>query len=300
MSLTTKLIVGSICAFFCIGVLLIIILIPTSIADIAQTEIAIEYGRLDREITTDRVFTEGRYYNSLLHTFFRFNRTLQTLDLSGEVQIECLSSEGLDMRLDITTQYQINPDNLVDIFREYGLEENYVPYLNSITRDGIKDVCSNFTGQDFFLRRGEIETAITDALVIVYQESNSYSTSQLVQLRNVMHPSTYDQANREIQQIEQELDRLARERVEFLTRATTELLAAEENAEILRIQSEAEAGAIIVEADQLALAETELWTRRAQGLQSIRNGLNDTSDQAILDYLRYDAIIQQTQPIISI
>ena len=283
------------------GVLLAVILIPKSLKTLEHDEFGVRYNGLTERADRTKVYKQGRYLLTPASKFFKYKRTLQTLDLSGVNEIECLTREGLNMKLDITTQYQIKEDNVFDIFDEYGEEANYVKYLNSITRDTIKDVCSNFTGEKYFFQRGVIELAIAKTLKGIYEIYKAYATSELVQLRNVMHPEPYEEANRQKQSVNQEKDRILSQRKELLTEANTELLLAKVNADIKLIQANAAANSIILEAQALAPAEQKKWQDRTDAFVTIKNRLgNTTIENYIEQYIKYFVLTKQDQPIFNI
>ena len=287
---------------FGVAALLTIILVPASLRDVEFDELAVHYDDLTKIVDKNKVLEEGRHVLLPQSKLFKFKRTLQTIDLSGENEINCLTKEGLNMALDITTQYQIIKEKLFDIFEEYGEEEYWVTYVRSVTRDTIKDVCSEFTGEDFFFRRGDIEQQMSQQLVSAYSQSNAYATSELVQLRNVMHPSSYEKANQGKQETEQEKDRVLSEREQKLTDIQTELLKAEADAEIKLTRAQGQADAKISEANELAKAEIRKWQERASAYDSVKQQLGDnvTNLELINEYLKYVAITEQEKPIINI
>ena len=275
-------------ALLSVMLLLIAILIPVSLQQVNYDEVAIEYNTLDKSVNTNRLLKEGRYVLTPNSVLFKYKRTLQNIDMVGPYVLECLTREGLHMRLDITTQYQIDKDLIFEIFFTHGSEVQYITYLNSITRDAIKDVCPHFTGEDFFFQRARIEQAFGEELERVYNSSRAYATHELVQLRNVNHPHAYVIANQDKESVEQEKDRVLSEREEQITKATTNLVKAQFDANIKLVQAQAKASSNIIAANEQAKVEVAKWTELQGAFTNIQNQFVGVSVQDFINqYVRY-------------
>jgi regulator of protease activity HflC (stomatin/prohibitin superfamily) len=271
-----------------IPILLAVILIPVSLKQVNYDELAIEYNTMTKTVNTDEVLQEGRHFIQPVSKLFKYTRTLQTIDLTGDNSIECLTNEGLVMQLGVETQYQIIVDKVFDLFEEFGDQENYTPYIESITHDAIRDVCANYSGEDFFFNRGDIDAALSTYLIHVYNESGAHATNELVQLTSVIHPDQYDSVSRSREAVGQENDRLLRERTENITEAQTRLLSAEVNAEITIIEANATRDARIAEAQALYNSEVNRWQKRADALVAIKAGIPGISNtEFINEYIKY-------------
>lgn len=288
-----KIIIVSTIVGIVLALIIIITLITVSLHKIDYDEVGIEYNTLTKSVDQDEILEEGRHVLTPVSKIFRFTRTLQTVDLTGDNSIECLTNEGLVMNIGIETQFQINTDRLFDIFDEFGEEDNYVPYIESITKDAIRDVCANYSGEDFFFNRGNIDLALSTYLIQVYNESNAYATNELVQLTSVVHPDEYDTISRSREAVGQENDRLLREREENITNAQTRLLSAVINAEISLIEANGTRDGIIAEANALYSSEVNRWRARADALVAIKNGIENVSNYDFInEYVRYYVLKQ--------
>lgn len=271
-----------------IPILLIIVLIPLSLHKLNYDEIGIEYNKLSKKIHGDNVLEEGRHLLSPTSKIFKYTRTLQTIDLTGINSLECLTNEGLRMELGVETQFQIVKENLSNILEEYGEQDNYIPYLESITKDAIRDVCANYSGEDFFFNRGTIDLALSTTLVQEFSDSNAYATNELVQLTSVVHPEEYDQVSRSREAVGQENDRLLRQREQRITEAETTLLSALVDAEIKIINANATRDSIIAEAEALYESEVNKWTARTDALAAIKAGIPGISNMEFInEYVKY-------------
>jgi len=288
--------------FCCIAVLLIVILIPVSLNTVDYDEVGVEYNTMTKNINYDSILEEGRHLLTPTSKVFKYTRTLQTIDFTGENSLTCLTNEGLVMTLGIETQFQIQTEHLFSIFEEHGEQDNYISYLESITEDAILDVCANYSGEDFFFSRGIIDLALSTYLVEVYNESNAYATNELVQLTSVIHPDAYDEISRSREAVGQENDRLLREREESITFAETDLASARVQAEIEIINANATRDSIIAEAQALYNAEVNRWTANADALANIKAGIPGISNMEFIEeYIKYRVIKDNNNvPVIQI
>lgn len=281
------------------SVLLLVILLPVSFKQVETNQYAIRWDPVYKTLSTDKVYEEGNYLLTPESTFFVFNRTIQNLDFTGS-PVYCLSKDGLQMTLSITTQYQINKEKVINILLEHGGNDNWKDYLQVLTYGILSSTCGNYTADDYFNRRAEIERDMSSQLKTIYEKSNTYCTSLLVQLRNVAHPGAFVQANVDKQTKKQEKDRVTAGRQQEVAQATTLLLKAKEDAKIMLIKAQAKAQSLIDQANTLAPAENKKWEERGDALLNIWSQMeNVTIDEFIDGYLRY-SILQGKGKIISI
>lgn len=285
-----------------IPIILAVILIPVSLKQVNYDELAIEYNTMTKKVNTDEVLQEGRHFIQPVSKLFKYTRTLQTIDLTGDNSIECLTNEGLVMNIGVETQYQILVDKVFDLFEEFGEQDNYIPYIESITQDALRDVCANYSGEDFFFKRGEIDAALSTYLIQVYNESNAHATNELVQLTSVIHPDQYDQISRSREAVGQENDRLLRERTENITNANTRLQSAVIDAQIRIIEANATRDSLIAEANALYASEVNRWEKRADALFAIKSGIPGISNTEFIDeYVKYYVLSQNSgRPIVQL
>ena len=303
----------------CMAIILSVILIPMSLNTIEADEIGIAYDHLTEELSLNsegKAYTEGRYVLTPASEFLTYKRTLQTLDYETD-PIKCLSAEGLQMELRITLQYQIIQDDVMKILTNYGFETEWKEFLHSIAKDSLKDICSKYYAADYFNMRADIEKDLFNTTREYFQLSNAYAMVELVNLRNVKHPAFFVSANEDKQEIEQEKNRLLREREDLITKETTILLKTREETKIKLInanatskaviekaqslvsgilgQAEALGPAIIQKANDLAPAENNKWDARGQAFLNIwsQMGKDVSIDQFIDEYYRYRVLTSQ-------
>lgn len=282
-----------------IGAVLVAIIVPVaSLQSVDQDEIAVTYEEYTKQVSPE-IREQGRYVLPLT-VVLRYKRTAQTVDMTagGGGVLLCLTKEGLEMELDITAQYQIIKDDLFSIFNRHGLEAPYRLFLVSLTRDTVKDVCPLFTGVDFFNDRGGIESAIKQRLTMAYVNSTAFATIELVQLRNVKHPDSYEEANRQREETEQEKDRALSARNQQITDVETRLVQAQYDATIRLIAAQATADSNIIAANEQAKVETTKWRELQLQLVNVYSQFNGVPvEQFINEFVRYQVLTGRNQSI---
>jgi hypothetical protein len=278
-----------------------VILLPVSIRDVNFDEFAVEYLEVERRITSQEVLTEGRYLRAPSTKLFKYKRTLQSINLVDNDNVWCLTSEGLNMELDVLAQYQIIKERVFDIFNEFGEESNWNQSLTSLMSRVIIDVCANNTGENFYFNRGQVEKDILDAGKTAFVDAGAYATLELVQLRNVNHPAEYQQANREKQAVDQEKDRLLSERQQRVTDMETKRLEALADAQIAYTRAVGVEQATLVAANITAQSEIQKWLQRALALKAVKEQLGNISNAELIDqYVRYISLVRLNAPVINI
>lgn len=76
--------------------------------------------------------------------------------------IKCRTNDGLELDLEASLQYKVNPDYIFQIYTSYGTQEKAI--LNRVVIDIISDTSTLYTSNDFFTRRSEIQVKMKEDL----------------------------------------------------------------------------------------------------------------------------------------
>ena len=268
---------GGLC---CIGLLLMIILIPVSIKNVAHDEYAIRYDDLTNQIHT-KVYTEGKFVCTPQTTMFVYPKTLQKLSLD----FDCLSSNGIEMYVEVDIQYQIPEDEVFAIFDEFGQNSNLLSYLKLIAADSVRDSCGKYSAQNFYQERTVIQDTIQEDMIITAKTAKSHVNVTTVVLSNFEFPSGLDTAIKNKRASENDIEIAENERAGAITEAETALLTAEIGADKLAIEAQAEVAAIYAEAAAKATAIQQVWENRPSVYKSIKDAMGMTSTEFVYQYL---------------
>lgn len=238
------------------------------------------------------VFSQGIYWLNTETEMIRFTRTVQTMDYNGDRQIYCMSKDGVTMRLDIAIQYQLVPENVTMIAREFSDQAEHSVYLRDVMESTVRQTCSNYTAQDFYNRRGDFSNQVGLDLAIDLKQRKGHAAIILMQLRNVAHPSTYEQANQQKETTIQDANRALVRRQEYLSQAETRLLQAVQQKRIALVNAQAVASSHLVKSTTEAAIEVQKWVERTQGLATIRSQMPTLTDLEFVHYIEFQVLSQ--------
>jgi regulator of protease activity HflC (stomatin/prohibitin superfamily) len=167
----------------------------------------------------------------------------QVRDMAGSTGLTVRSSDNLNIQMDISVVYHLQPDKVADITIDYG---DYREILDRYVRNVPRNVASNFTGEYIGgIGRVVVEEEI---LRLMTTELAVYSiVLEDVLLRSVDLPDTVDIA------IEEKLAAQQKVVTAELQRQST-VIAAMADADVLRILAEGARNATIIQANGTAEA----------------------------------------------
>ncbi|CAH6421358.1 SPFH/Band 7/PHB domain protein [uncultured virus] len=270
-----KIAVGSL-AF--VAVLLTVVLIPVSIVVIENDEMALVYHNISKEFDRGQTpLEQGRYALQPGQHVFRFKRVYVLHQLTGEDHaVQCVSADGLNLRLDITFQYRLQKDHLVDMFLEFG--RGYEPVIVLRARAAILDSCGEWTATDFYYNRQAVQT---DMLIAVDRNLELlYCDGGFLQLINVQFDTDFMNSLQNTQAAIQEISQALNERNQELIKAQTEVLRAQQWAAFTSTNANAEAQVVAAAAVAQAMsinttlkAQTEAYSGITDALRLDGSGL---------------------------
>jgi hypothetical protein len=116
-----------------LGAGLIIGLVVGSIDHVNYDEYGLEYSKFTRKVYFNKVYEPGRYVLGVGHRFLPFKRTYQSIEFSGPQNaytgsgtLQSRTFDGLSISLEISFQYRIRKEDVIELFQLFGLEYEYV------------------------------------------------------------------------------------------------------------------------------------------------------------------------------
>jgi hypothetical protein len=166
----------------------------------------------------------GLYFLGIGHSFYKFPKNVQTIEFSKDraairPSIESRTSDGLEVVLEISFQYVLQPENIFKLYNKYGYNYNIV--FSNIAVDILTEEATKYTAYDFFMDRAKIKDDFQDHLNTVFGLL-CFSNIQFFQLRSVDLPNAFEDSiqqsevkKQDIQKAQAELNKV---RVEVDTR----------------------------------------------------------------------------------
>jgi len=283
------------CSICCLGMLLIVILIPESIRNVAADEYAIRYDGLTKKIHSE-VYEEGKHVFTPETSLFKFTRTIQKITLD----MTCLTSNGIGIPVIVDVQYQVPKGQVLTIFDEFGLTQNLKDYLFLVAADSVRDSISKFTAKEFYETRALIQDMIEVDMISSFEQAQTHVDVMMVVLSNYDFPAALDAAISDKRSSQNDIAIAENERAGQLMHAQTALLVAEINAHRLQIEARAEVDSIIAEANAKATSIMEVWANRESTYDEIKTSVSMNVTEFIEDYLTSIVLQTATSPIISL
>ena len=278
------------------SLLLMIILVSLSaLRPVQQNEYGILYNNYTQQF--GKVVEQGSYTLDIGEYFIKKERTLIDVGINN---LNCISKDKITVTLTISSQYQFNKKDLIDIVLKQ-FDDLYDTFLSSIVSNIILRVCGNYNAEDFYLKRGVIDINMFNILTNEINNSTQ-SFGALIenfQLQNIRFPQDYESAITEKQLAVQNMVTAQNNRTTELIIANTTLLQNQRQAQILLINANNQAQININQAQISYDVIVNQWSQRADVYASIMANLGLNQSQ-FLDYLKSEAIRDADSPVISV
>ena len=277
-------------SFCCLGILLTVILIPLSINDVSHDQYAIKYDSLTNKVS-DSIVEEGKHVFTPATELFYYNKIVKTISFED---FTCLTSDGINIEMNLDIQYQLYKDQLFDLFWEFGEEGNVKQFMRDITQDSVRDTCGKYEALDFLENRDGIQSDMETSLSYDFNISTAHAELTFLELANYEYPHILNQAIDEKQSALQDIEIAESEEEGQLTIANTAKAVAESEALTLIDQAEGTATATNTAANEEIESIAEVWEARKSTYESLMATLGMTVDEFVEEYL-YGVILNNAQ-----
>ena len=242
-------IVSGIALILAIALIISFIFVPFSFHTVSSGEVAVvkHLGKIED------VKTPGTHFDLwATNKYIKYDTKVVSL----ETQTAAYSSDAQTMDIQMTIQYQINSDKVVDIATQYGKLSILENRINSIALEKTKSVLSSHKAMDIIANRASISPAVEEAIKEAVGEEY-YVNIVAVVLTNIDFSDSFERAVEDKMIAEQaklkadyENDtKVAKAEAEAeaeLKAAQAKIEIAKAEAEALKIAAEAEAEANII------------------------------------------------------
>jgi regulator of protease activity HflC (stomatin/prohibitin superfamily) len=275
------------CGVFTFVVLLTgIILLITSLKKLESTEYGVEYNSHSKQLD-DATKSGGLFAGPPGFKFIKFPSTFITVDQ----QDICVSKDGLRVSFEISFQYQLIKEYIMDVILNYRNFDSWATLVEAAGASAVQHACSQYVISDFQYKRGEIQRQIELELQLklegnpeIKDDQGVYARMISVQLRNVDLPFEYRDAVSAKQSAQEDISLAQNQRRQELTKANTELLRAKEEARKILDTARNEAEVLLTEATLKAEETTFTFGKEAETIIDVKTSLNLTTE-GVLAYL---------------
>ena len=215
-------------------VALIIAYIALSFSSLEYNEYGLDYSGIWKEVDTE-FYTGGIHFIGFQHSFIKFPKSVITIDFSDSSSadhdiIESRTLDGLEVNLEISFQYELQPKKLYKLYMDYG--EQYEEVMIKIVMDSINKVSNTYTAYNFFTDRAVISEDMEEEVELALN-TTMHTVIKFFQLKNVDLPNSFEDAIQLTEVKKQDIDKAEAERSKVLVEIETRLQLAEQNTLII-------------------------------------------------------------------
>lgn len=290
---------GTFSVIICVILVFVFLAVPFSIRTVDTGEIVVVKQLGEAKYTR----TAGTHFDFwMINSYTRYDTKVQNVD----IVTSAYSSDAQTMDIAMTLQYQIIPDKVIDVAKEYGTLEVLQSRIQSIAIEKTKSVLSAHKAMDIIADRATMSPLVEEAIKEAVGEKYFVTVSAVV-LTNIDFSDAFEKAVEEKMIAEQnkikaEYDNEAKVNA-ALAQAEADKAAAEAKAEAEKIAAEAkvaiaesEAKAILTkanaEAEALGIQALEVarmlgFTEVIDGVEQIKEDLSIEEATLIKSYIEY-------------
>jgi len=266
------------------------LLLGLSFSSLEYTEVGLNLSHITNNVSPQG-YTAGLYCLGPGNSFIKFPGTVQTIQFSLDQgsagpPMRSRTSDGLEVQLEVSFQYQLNFSTVYDLYRKFGTQ--YKPVFVNMATDIITAKATAYNATAFFMDRPAISLAMEDELKEAF-ETEAFSSVPFFQLRSVSLPSEFEQA---IQDTEVKVQDIQTANAEFQTRGVemdTKILQAQQTAAQLNINADATSQQTILDAQayvgQFGLSQS----LQADSFKPLFEKLGG-NESLLLEYMRMRAL----------
>lgn len=211
---------------------------------------------------------------------------------------QCRTSDGIQIQVQVTFQYNFQIEHLIDSLTTYGSKELTVNHMNRQAKAGVNTACSYFKAVDFTAQRPLIELNMSRVIEQYMNSSNSFVNVGAFQFRNFEYPSLFQKAVSDKQSTLQQKTIALSQRQGILVNATTQFRQAQEAVAILINSANAQALTLIDSAKLEADAILSAMDQTILQLKFEKEALGMT----FADFTNYkkDTLLGSGRPVINL
>eukprot|EP00929_Paragymnodinium_shiwhaense_P029127 TRINITY_DN16765_c0_g1_i1.p1 TRINITY_DN16765_c0_g1~~TRINITY_DN16765_c0_g1_i1.p1 ORF type:complete len:299 (+),score=74.83 TRINITY_DN16765_c0_g1_i1:105-1001(+) len=281
------------CPTIIVTAITLVVIFFLSFDTLEYQEIGLNYSWIS-ETVEDKPFTSGRYYLGLGNHFIKFPKMVVTIsfvdDDGGQATqgpaLQSRTKDGLNVRLEVSFQYRLKLNDLYKLYSTLGPK-----YEQTFVRMAIEQLTTAATlhpAHFFFTNRTSISQEMKSMLDDHFQK-HAFAEVPFFQLRTVHLPQEFEDAIKDTQVKQQEIQIAMLEQKTNKVSYETTVLQAEQAVKVMRNQAEAEAKAIMAQNEAYCTQYKVTQDLQSEALRKLMQSAGWDSKQ-LLEYLRIRAV----------
>jgi regulator of protease activity HflC (stomatin/prohibitin superfamily) len=266
-----------------IGALLTVVLVPLSLQTVNFDEVAVEYNKVTRNLGTS-ILTEGLHDVGPAGTLITFKTTQREGLITA---ITALSSDSIEIVLDIAVFYAIIKDEVFSILAKFGDQPSHDNFITRFSTAVARDVAASFDAKSFYTNRQDFQNQVQRVLQSAILNANVHVTVESVQVLDVTLPPVVLNALEASTVAQQDIENALSERDTQIQAANIALQLAQSQAQITLIEAARDVAVIQQAAAQSVLIERQKMQSRSDAFSNISTGLGLGGEFFVESYLKY-------------
>jgi regulator of protease activity HflC (stomatin/prohibitin superfamily) len=266
------------------------VLLFFAFSSLEATEFGLDYSWISKTINPT-ASVNGLHFLGIGHSFIRYPKTVQTIEFShskgaNRPPIQSRTSDGLEVVLEISFQYILQPEHLFQLYMRYG--DDYKKVFENIAIDNLTDEATKYTAYSFFWDRGNIKDDFKNSLDLAFQEL-CYSNIQFLQLRSVDLPNAFEDAIQLSEVKKQDIQKAKAELNKVNVELDTMIKSADYQKNVTINNADAEAQAIGQQNDAEVKSIKQMLTSQGTAYTKLKTDLKLTNPE-LMDYIKAEVI----------
>ena len=240
---------------------------------------------------------QGSYTTGVGVDFLHFQRTLMDLPVGSITS--CLTSDKIQLELEVKLQVRMQRYKLISVILEqFGDKETHEGFMKRLAHSIITATCLEFKAEDYYLERSTVDSQMFANLVREINSKDFGVKVEFFQLNHIQLPGPLVEVLTEKQNIAQQIITAHNDRENKIITATTALLEAEQEAQVLIIQANNTATIIEDRAIQREEVITTEWDNRAIAYAAVVDALS-LNERGFLEYLNSELLRQVSKAVVN-
>lgn len=284
------------CITFIVLLVTSIILLVCSFSSLEPNEVGIEYNANTLSINKDELFTSGRHFLGLGHSFIVYPKTLQQVRFaftSTDKPIEARTKDGLRVNIELAFNFRLvtSITDLTAVYLDFGEMGPTTTAYKRIARNWVRAVAANFTAFEFFFNRTEFQSRLQ--IVLNSRLREAHASVDSLQLLGVHMPDRFDNARIEQETAVQGIAQAAEQKLVAKINADTSVAKARQEAQVIVFEAESRAAELRLNADAQVESLRARYLAEREGYANLATTLGLNVDQ-LLAYIWLDAMQEGT------
>ncbi|KRX03172.1 hypothetical protein PPERSA_10545 [Pseudocohnilembus persalinus] len=246
------------------------------------------------ETIENKTYTAGFYYIGIGHSFIKYPKSVITIDFSSDYGadypgIKSRTSDGLEVDIEVSFQYQLDPTKLYDLYFKYN--EDYHRVLDLMAIDILTTNTTEYSAYNFFWSRQEIATNMMAQLNKYFQKWG-YANVLFFQLRTVNLPLNFEDAIQKTEVTKQSINQAQATKNKTEVEFQTDIMKASYQANVTINVAEGDANQRITQAQAQANMTKSVQSIKSQAYAQLKQSLNMDS-ASLVDYIKNKVILGQ-------